>query len=156
MASPHLSVSPAHTGSATLPVAATPSRRRPTSRRIGTAVLLAAAASVGLTVLPGAASAAPDSPATQATSPQEATRLVGEADHELETVTEQVNDARVQLEEHQAAAAKAGEAVAAAQAQLAALDAQMRQVARSAFTGENLSHFNALMTSGSAEESWPR
>jgi peptidoglycan DL-endopeptidase CwlO len=152
VASPHLSVSPARTGSTTLPVAVTPSRRRRSSRRIGTAVLLAAAASVGLTVLPGAASAAPDSQATQATSPQEATRLVGEADHELETVTEQVNDARVQLEEQQAAAARAGEAVAAAQAQLAALDAQMRQVARSAFTGENLSHFNALMTSGSAEE----
>jgi cell wall-associated NlpC family hydrolase len=112
-------------------------------------VVLAAAAGLAMTVLPGAASAAPN---TAATSPQEATKLVTEANHQLEAVTEEVNDARVQLEEQQAAAAAAGEAVAAAQAQLAALDAQMRQVARSAFTGENLSHFNALMTSGSADE----
>jgi len=105
-----------------------------------------------VTLLPGAASAAPTAPATQAASPQEATKLVTEANHQLESVTEQVNDAQVQLEEQQAAAAAAGESVAAAQAQLATLDTQMRQVARSAFTGENLSHFNALMTSGSAEE----
>jgi cell wall-associated NlpC family hydrolase len=150
VASPQPSLSPAPVGSPTPPVAA-PAPRPRRSSRLGTAVLLAAAASVGLTVLPGSAAAAPSPPA-QASSPQEATKLVGEANHQLETVTEQVNDARVQLEEQQAAAAAAGQAVAAAQAQLATLDAQMRQVARSAFTGENLSHFNALMTSGSAEE----
>jgi cell wall-associated NlpC family hydrolase len=112
-------------------------------------VLLAAAAGLAVTVLPGAASAAPSA---QATSPQQATKLVSEANHQLEAVTEEVNDAQVQLEEQQAAAAAAGEAVAAAQTRLAQMDAQMRQVARSAFTGENLSHFNALMTSGSADE----
>jgi cell wall-associated NlpC family hydrolase len=151
VASPHLSLSPAPTGSPTLPAAAPASRSRRSSR-FGSVVLLAAAVSIGLTVLPGSAAAAPTAPAEQAGSPQEATKLVGEANHQLESVTEQVNDARVQLEEQQAAAAAAGQAVAAAEAQLATLDAQMRQVARSAFTGENLSHFNALMTSRSAEE----
>ncbi|MBY3552013.1 C40 family peptidase [Modestobacter lapidis] len=148
-----MSVRPARTGSATRPetpsAPATAVRRPRLVGRLGTAVLLAAAAGLAVTVLPGAASAAP---APQAASPQEATELVAQADHELEAVTEEVNDARVQLTEQQAAAATAGEAVAAAQAQLAALDGQMRQVARSAFTGENLSHFNALMTSGSADE----
>jgi cell wall-associated NlpC family hydrolase len=120
--------------------------------RFGTTLLLTATAGLGLTVLPGTASAAPDTPAPQATSSQDATRRVTEANHELEAVTEEVNDATVELEEQQAAAAAAGEAVAAAQTQLAALDEQMRRVARSAFTGENLSRFNALMTSGSADE----
>ncbi|WP_369137615.1 C40 family peptidase [Modestobacter versicolor] len=72
--------------------------------------------------------------------------------HDLEVVTEQLNDAQETLAQQQAAADAAGAAVAAAQAQLAALDTQMRQIARSAFTGENLSRFNALMSSGSAEE----
>lgn len=119
--------------------------------RFGTTLLLAATAGLGLTVLPGTASAAPDTPAPQATSPQEATQLVADADRELEVVAEQVNEARVGLQEQQDAAAVAGEAVAAAQAQLAALDEQMREVARSAFTG-NLSRLSALMTSGSADE----
>ncbi len=149
MASPHLSVRPAH------PPPTTPgavARRPRPAGRLGTAVLLAAAASLAVTLLPGTASAAPDTSATRAASPQQATELVAAANDQLETVTEEVNDAQVQLEEQQAAAAAAGEAVAAAQAQLAALDAQVRQIARSAFTGENLGHFNALMTSGSAEE----
>ncbi|MCW2695559.1 MAG: putative Cell wall-associated hydrolase [Modestobacter sp.] len=149
MASPHLSVCPAHPR----PTAPTAAPRRPRLiGRLGTAVLLAAAASLAVTVLPGVAKAAPDPAAAEATSPQEATELVAAANDQLEAVTEEVNDAQVQLEEQQAAAAAAGEAVAAAQAQLAALDTQIRQVARSAFTGENLGHFNALMTSGSAEE----
>jgi cell wall-associated NlpC family hydrolase len=137
---------------ATVPVVTRAARGSRLVGRLGTAVLLTATAALALTVLPGTATAAPDAPAPQATSPQDATRLVTEANHELEVVTEQVNDAKVELEEQQAAAAAAGDAVAAAQAQLAALDEQMRRVARSAFTGENLSRFNALMTSGSADE----
>jgi cell wall-associated NlpC family hydrolase len=122
------------------------------ARRPRTALLLAAAVVVGLTALPGTAGAAPDAPAPQATSSQDATRRVTEANHDLEVVTEEVNDATVELHEQQAAATAAAEAVAATQAQLAALDEQMRRVARSAFTGENLSRFGALMTSGSADE----
>ena len=152
MARPQLSACPARSGSAIDPVLPTAARRPRLVGRIGTAFLLAATAGLGLTVLPGTASAAPDTPAPQATSSQDATRRVTEANHQLEVVTEEVNDAKVELEEQQAAAAAAGEAVAAAQAQLAALDEQMRRVARSAFTGENLSRFNALMTSGSADE----
>ena len=149
MANPQLSVRT--TGSASRPVPVVHRRRcRPAGRR--TAVLLAAAAGIGLTLLPGTAFATPQTPSTEASTPEEATRLVTEADHELETVSEQLNEARVVLGEQQAAAAAAGEALAAAQAQRAALDAQMRQVARSAFTGQNLSRFNALMTSDSAED----
>jgi cell wall-associated NlpC family hydrolase len=124
--------------------------RRPRAfGRLGTGLLLGVAASLSLTVLPGSASAAP---ATQAATPQQATKLVADANHELEVVTEQLNDAQETLTQQQAAAEAAGTAVADTQAQLAALDGEMRQVARSAFTGENLSRFNALMTSGSADE----
>ena len=120
--------------------------------RIGTALLLGTAATVALTVLPGSAAAAPGGSVTRATTAQEATELVTAATHELEVTSEQLNEAQETLAEQRAAADAAGKAVADAQAQRDALDAQMRQVARSAFTGENLSRFNALMTSGSAEE----
>jgi cell wall-associated NlpC family hydrolase len=150
VASPHLSVQRVRSTSSTEPTAASRAPRR--VGRLGTAVLLAAAASVGLALLPGAALATPGNAVTQANTAAEATQLVADAQHHLEAVTEQVNDAKVTLEQQQAAADTAGAAVAAAQEQLAALDGQMRQVARSAFTGENLSRFNALMTSGSADE----
>ncbi|SDY41528.1 Cell wall-associated hydrolase, NlpC family [Modestobacter sp. DSM 44400] len=115
-------------------------------------MLLTAAASLGLTLLPGTADATPGNAVTQARTAAEATQLVADAQHHLEAVSEQVNDAQVTLEQQQGAADAAGAALAAAQEQLAVLDGQMRQVARSAFTGQNLSRFNALMTSGSAEE----
>ena len=150
MASPHLSVQRVPTTYSAEPTVA--SRRPRLAGRLGAAVLLTAAASLGLACLPGTAGATPDNAATQATTAAEATQLVADAQHHLEVVTEQVNDAQVTLEQQRAAADAAGAAGAAAQAQLAALDAQMRQVARSAFTGENLSRFNALMTSGSADE----
>jgi cell wall-associated NlpC family hydrolase len=106
------------------------------------------AASLTLTVLPGTAAAAPG----RATTPEQATKLVADATHELEAVTEQLNDAQLTLAQQQAAADAAGQTVAATQAQLAALDSQLRQIARSAFTGDNLSRFNALMSSDSADD----
>jgi cell wall-associated NlpC family hydrolase len=110
-----------------------------------------AAAGLAVGVLPGSASAAPGD-TTQAGTADEATQLVADANHDLEVVTEQLNEAQETLTQQQAAADAAGQAVADSQAQLAALDTQMRQIARSAFTGENLSRFNALMSSGSADE----
>jgi peptidoglycan DL-endopeptidase CwlO len=120
--------------------------------RLGGGLLLGAVASLALAFLPGIASAAPGGGVTQATTAEQATALVADATHELEVVTEQLNQARETLAQQRAAAQTAGQAVTDAQAQLAALDGQMRQIAVSAFTGENLSRFNALMTSGSADE----
>ena len=122
------------------------------SGRLGSGLLLGVVAGLTLTVLPGTASAAPGDPVTQAASAEQATQLVADANHELEVVTEQLNDARETLAQQQAAADAAGQAVAGAQAQLAALDGQMRQVARNAFTSRNVTSLNALMTSGSAAE----
>ena len=124
-------------------------------RRTRTAGLLAGiAAALTVVVLPATAQAAPSTPdakATQATTPEQATQLASKADQQLEAVSEQVNDAQAQLVDRQRAVVESDKAVADARARVAALDGQMRQVARSAFTGENMSRFNALMTSGSAD-----
>jgi cell wall-associated NlpC family hydrolase len=150
VASPHLSVQ--RVRSTPSMESATTSRTPRRVGRLGAAGLLTAVASLGLTLLSGAAGATPGNTVTQASTTAEATRLVAEAQHRLEAVTEQVNDAQVTLEQQQAAAGAAAAAVATAEGRLAALAGQMRQVARSAFTGENLSRVNALMTSGSADE----
>ena len=81
--------------------------------RLGATVLLTAA-SLGLSLLPGTASATPGNAVTQAATAAEATRLVADAQHRLEAVTEQVNGAQVTLEQQQAAAAAAAAAVATA------------------------------------------
>ena len=124
---------------------------RPASRRFGrlrSGLLIGATAALTVTVLPGTAAADPE----QATTPEQAIALVTEADHELEVVTEQLNEAKVVLERQQAAAADAEQAAAQAQARLDALDGQIRQLARTAYTGDSLSELDVLLTSGSAEE----
>ncbi|MCZ2807173.1 C40 family peptidase [Modestobacter sp. VKM Ac-2983] len=151
MASPQPRALPA---SATLVAADTPVHARcgRLAGRLGIGIVAVVAASLTLAVLPGDAAAAPGGQVTEVTSPEQATQLVADATHELEVVTEEFNEAQETLAEQQAAAAAAGRAVADAQAQLAALDEQVRRVARSAFTGEHLSRLNALMSSGSADE----
>ncbi|SNR34294.1 C40 family peptidase [Blastococcus mobilis] len=111
-------------------------------------LLLGVTAALTFTVLPGTASAEPD----EVTDPAQITRLVADAEHELEVVTEQLNEAKVQLEKQQAAVASAQQAAADAQAQLDALDGQVRQLARSAYTTEGFSRLDVLLTSDSADE----
>jgi cell wall-associated NlpC family hydrolase len=130
---------------ADLPVGRTGSRRL---GRLRSGLLIGATAALTVTVLPGTASAVPD----RATSPEQAMQLVAEADHELEVVTEQLNEAKVVLERQQAAAAAAEQAAAEAQQRLDALDGQIRQLARSAYTGDTFSELDVMLTSGSAEE----
>jgi cell wall-associated NlpC family hydrolase len=154
VASPQPPVRPAQVSAPTsLPLGTRPPRSgvRP-GRRLAAGLLAGIAASTALTLLPSSASAAPADAVTQAASPEEATRLVSDANHELEVVAEQVNDAQETLDQQRAAAEAAQKTVTDTQAQLSALDDQMRRIARSAFTGENLSRFNALMNSGSADE----
>src|SRR3954452_10113516 len=96
--------------------------------RIRSGLLVGAAAALTVTALPGSAAAAP--------SAAETAQLVADASHQLEVVTEQVNEAKVQLDRQQAAVTAADQAAAAAQAQLDAFDGQIRQIARSAYTGD--------------------
>ena len=122
--------------------------RSSSGHRLGRAVLVAAAAVLAITVLPGAAGAAPTTP----TTPEQAAQLVATTSHDLEAVSEQVNEAGEVLAQQQASAAAAAQGVVDAQARVDALDAEVRQVARSAYTGDSLSRFNALMKSESAEQ----
>jgi cell wall-associated NlpC family hydrolase len=108
----------------------------------------AIAVSAGIAFVPQTASAAPDAPATA----KEAAELMAARAHDLEVVTEQFNTARDQLQTQQAAAKAAADALAKAQADLATAQAQVRGIARSAFTGESTSGFSAMMTSDSADE----
>jgi cell wall-associated NlpC family hydrolase len=125
---------------------------RPTgSRRIGrirSGLLIGATAALTVTVLPGTASAVPE----HATTAEQAMQLATEADHELEVVTEQLNEAKVVLERQQADVAAAEQAAAEAQARLDALDGQIRQLARTAYTGDGLSELDVMLTSDSADE----
>jgi cell wall-associated NlpC family hydrolase len=112
--------------------------------------LFVGATSVALTftVLPGTAAAEPG----EATTPEQATQMVAEASHELEVVTEELNTAKVLLDEQEAAAAAADQAAADAREQLASLDGQIRQLAHSAYTSDGLTHLDVLLTSDSAED----
>jgi chromosome segregation ATPase len=87
-----------------------------------------------------------------ATDVAQAAQMVASASHQLEVVTEQVNEAKVVLEQQQAAVANADQAAADAQAKLDSLDGQIRQLARSAYTSDGFSRLDVLLTSASAEE----
>jgi cell wall-associated NlpC family hydrolase len=92
------------------------------------------------------AQAAP--PATAA----EAAELVAARGHELEVITEQFNEARETLMAQQAAAQGAAAQLEHATAALSAAQQSVRGIARSAWTGEGLGSFQALMTSDSADD----
>lgn len=114
---------------------------RPALVRRGAVALLAVVGSVFATVPAQAA------PATSA----EAAQLVAARGHELEVITEQFNEARVELEAQQEAARAAVATMEQATAQLAAAQQQVRGLARTAYTGEGMGSVQALLTSDSAD-----
>jgi cell wall-associated NlpC family hydrolase len=123
-----------------------PAHRRPGRLRSG--LLIGATAALTVTALPGTAAAEPG----DATTAADAAAKVADASHKLEVVSEQVNEARVVLERQQASADDAEKAAAVAQEQLDALDGQIRELARSAYTGEGFSRLDVLLTSDSADD----
>src|SRR3954451_13879042 len=123
-----------------------PSRRASTRRhRTAARALLAVTGVVGVLFSAVPAQAAP------ATSAQ-AAQLIAARGHELEVVTEQFNEARVALEAQRATAQAAAAQLEQAAAALGAAQQQVRGIARSAWTGEGLNSFQALMTSDSADD----
>ncbi len=118
-----------------------PALRRATPRRV--LITLLAAGGVALTPLPALA---------DPTTSGEAATMVAEKAHELEVVTEQFNDAREEAKAKRAAADEAAAQVEAAEAALTTARDQVRQVARSAYTGERLSTLEAMLSSSSSEE----
>ncbi len=125
------------------PVAASP--RLPGRRALVVRAVLAVAAVAGIFVSAVPAQAAPATSAAAAD-------LVAAKGHELEVVTEQFNEARETLATQQAAAQAAGATLEQAAAALGQAQQQVRGLARSAWTGEGLSSFQALLTSDSADD----
>lgn len=134
MATPH--------GSTRSAVSARRSTRRPA---LAGRVVLALVGVVGVLFSTVPAQAAPANSA-------EAAELVAARGHELEVVTEQFNEAREILTAQQAAAQAAAAQLEQATAALATAQQQVRGIARSAWTGEGLGSFQALMTSDSADQ----
>ncbi|SNR36934.1 C40 family peptidase [Blastococcus mobilis] len=117
------------------------SARRPALVRRGTLALLAV---VGTLFVAAPAQAAP-------TTSGEAAELVAARGHELEIITERFNEARVTLAAQQDATRAAVATMEQATAELAAAQQNVRGLARTAYTGEGLSSFQALLTSDSAD-----
>src|SRR4051812_46728691 len=92
--------------------------RRPARTR--SVVLAGATAALTFSILPGTAAATPGEAAT----PQQATQLVADASHRLEVVTEELNTAKVRLEQEKAAVKAAEKDAAEAEKRLRALDGQ--------------------------------
>jgi cell wall-associated NlpC family hydrolase len=122
----------------------TPARRGRAGRR----VLLTLVAAGGVVLAPLPAAAAPE----QATTSQQAAALVAARAHDLEVLTEKFNDAREAVTAKQAEAATAAAQVATAEAAVTVARQQVREVARSAYTGDRLSTLQAMLSSSSADE----
>ncbi|MEJ7770809.1 MAG: C40 family peptidase [Geodermatophilaceae bacterium] len=104
---------------------------------------------VGLTMAPATATADPG-PLPDTAS--EAARQVSEMQRDLEILSEEQNYARVVLDQHVADAAASSAALAQVNATLDDLDGRLRGVARSAFGGNRLGSFSAILMSSSPQE----
>ncbi len=102
-----------------------------------------------IALLPGTAFADPG----DATTSDEAAALVADASHELEVVTEQFNEAREILRQQRADVDAAEQTAADAAQELESLDGHIRELARTAYTGDGMSStFDLMLTSDSADE----
>ena len=113
-------------------------------------VSLAIAGAIGIAIVGIAPLPAHATP--QPSTAHDAAALMAARAHELEAVTEQFNTARVELGAQQAAAKEAADTLAQAQASLATARAQVRGIARSAFTSGGNTALQALLTSGSKDD----
>ncbi len=122
------------------------------------ALVVAAAAALSLSLAPVSGHAEPvaddttQQPAAPPTTAAEAQVQVAELNHQLEVVTEQYNETQILLDDRKAAAASANAQLDQVKRDIVELDAQVRQVAHSAYTSDQLAGFTVLMTSGSPQE----
>jgi len=127
----------------------TPARRRaqPGSRVVVARAVVALAVTGTLAFAPVPAAAQPG-PSTSA----QAADLIAARARDLEVLTEHFNQAREELAATQKAADRAAKELASAQAALTEARSRVREVARSAYTGDQLGPLQAMLTSGSADE----
>ncbi|UOY00751.1 C40 family peptidase [Blastococcus sp. PRF04-17] len=120
------------------------SSRRPARHLVVRRTVLAVAGVVGVLFSTVPAQAAPSNSA-------EAAALVAAKGHDLEVITERFNEAREALKSQLAIAEAARGELDRATAELATAQQRVRGLARSAYTGEGLGAFQAMLTSDSAD-----
>ncbi|MGI8722805.1 MAG: NlpC/P60 family protein [Geodermatophilaceae bacterium] len=103
---------------------------------------------VAATITPSTALADPPPPENATAAAQ----LVAELGRDLEVLQEEQNEAQVTLDRHTAEAAASTVALGQVNARLAQLNGRVRGIARSAFAGDGLNSFSAILTSGSPQE----
>ena len=118
---------------------------RSTTRRWTRAAALALTAGVAVVLTPTTSSAAP-------ATAEQARQAVADTGQQLEQVGEQVNQAAAAAEQQQAAATAAAGAATVAQAQLDALEPELRAIAQTGYVGTTRGRLAAFLTSGSADD----
>jgi cell wall-associated NlpC family hydrolase len=118
---------------------------RSTRRRWTRSAALALTAGVAVLLTPSTSSAAP-------TTTAEARQAVADTGEQLSALDEKVQQALATAEQQQAAAAAAAGVAAQAQAQLDALEPQLRAIAQTGYVGTTRGRLAAFLTSGSADD----
>ncbi|MBB3677605.1 C40 family peptidase [Modestobacter versicolor] len=118
---------------------------RSSTRRWTRAAALALTVGVAVVLTPSVGQAAP-------ATAGEARQAVADTAQKLSALDEQVHEATAAAEQQEAAAAAAAGAAAQAQAQLDALEPQLRAIAQTGYVGTTRGRLAAFLTSGSADD----
>jgi cell wall-associated NlpC family hydrolase len=118
---------------------------RSTKRRWTRAAALALTAGVAVVLTPATGSAAPD-------TADQARQAVTDTGQKLSALDEEVHVATAAAEQQQAAADTAAAVAGQAQAQLDALEPQLRAIAQTGYVGTTRGRLAAFLTSGSADD----
>jgi cell wall-associated NlpC family hydrolase len=120
---------------------------RSTTRPWTRAAALALTAGVAVVLTPTTSSAAP-----APTTAEQARQAVADTGQQLEQVGEKVNQAAAAAEQQQVAATAAAATASQAQAQLVALEPELRAIAQTGYVGTTRGRLAAFLTSGSADD----
>jgi cell wall-associated NlpC family hydrolase len=118
---------------------------RSSTRRWMRAAALATTVGLAVVLTPSTGSASP-------TTAEQARVAVADTGRQLETIVEKVNAAIANAQQQQAAAVTAAAVAAQTQAQLDALEPQLRAIAQTGDIGTTRGQLAAFLTSGSAED----
>jgi peptidoglycan DL-endopeptidase CwlO len=121
------------------------------SRLVRLAVVTAIS-SVTVGLLPGTGQAAPAQPASAPKTASEAARQVAQLGEQLESLSEEVNGARIRMTKLHDVATKATKAAKAVDAQYATLSGEVGKIVRSTYMSAPFGQFTTLMTSDSPQD----
>jgi len=114
--------------------------------------VVSAISTVTLGLMPGSGQAVPVQPAAAPKTATEAAQKVAQLGNELESLSEDVNGARIRMNKLQAVAVKANAAAAKIDKQYATLSSEVSKIVRSTYMSAPFGQFTTLMTSDSPED----